>query len=275
MAINTTHAEMAGWPREVQTLSGFQAVRAIRVAWASRYTLLGELLNWSNIYQYPTTPSNYNAICTSVQMRPLPNCEVQADSTVSNLIKGSSTDFAAQYDFALVMAKYETGSWGIHGSNLVTERLQAWAMTRPLDHRGLGFGSSTLRHLKPGERPHKIVPVMKYMRKYHRLATIHTDVVDLIGKTNSKEFATLLLNKTGGDTIAFAQGTCLYVGPVARRTLTTTGAGAIDLEEHFLIAPEEQDWDKDWDMEIQDWGELKDMGGTQVTKYNQVDFANL
>jgi hypothetical protein len=139
-----------------------------------------------------------------------------------------------QYIDALVSVGYSSGE----ETDFISESLEPTVEFVTLDYKNFRWGAANGDEVKEGEAPGKLVRSLSLVRTIYHLASIPTDVLDLVGSVNDTAYASTLLGLT------FPAETMLFSPPSMDRTITTAGTKGWNLAMRWMYKPET--WNKFW-----------------------------
>lgn len=217
--------ELDGFPRERETLTGFEATRKVICDWNDRTFLRGLFMNWpGQIYPYALT---WGARPIAIGIEPF-GMQHQ-DALGADL---------AWYEAALLTIKYQTPGFGdtqpypasksttknLDRRSAISETLEPYVVTTRLDHEKFVWSDGV--GLTEAESPVEPHYRSKYVLTRYNLLAVPTAVLSLAGTINSAAVTPILV---GMDNLTFPINTLLFQQPTISTSASLDGTPSLDV----------------------------------------------
>lgn len=239
-------AEEHGTNSESFSIDGVKASVRLRVDWANRYLLAGDILG---------------------RVHPRIGALRARSATVVDDKAAATTDLDAQvldYTYALVQVEYDSKVT----EDLYTERLEKAISFITLDPKDYRWRNAAGDVLQDAEAPGKQIEVLKLSRSEPLVNAIHSDHLSVPGKVNDVAYTSAILGLT------FDPETLLMEAPVVERTVASDGTERYNLAKTFLYR--ENGWNKFWRAKTGQWEEIWSVAlGAVYKNYPVTSFTNV
>jgi len=249
--------ELEGSPKEDFSFEKFSAVVTLECPWATRFTLIEEIL--FSLQMYPHFPT-IGARATSIGCIPRNAAVLIGDGQ------------GATYDMAEVSITYETLDAKGDGEDpevftIIEDRVEPNSEFQTLDYTDFRWDNNAGALLKPDEAPGKLIRGFNYVQRVLNVTSVHADHVDLVDSVNSGPHTSETLGVT------FAAQTLLYSNPTISRTFKSDGSSIYTIEKTF--AYRKNGWNKFFRASSQAYESIYVTGGAAHENFPPESFSNI
>lgn len=230
--------------------TGVAAKVELRCNWADRFLLMADLLATPRVW--PNGGFVVPPRAATAASKPFPS---------QYLTVGQ----ACEYEHAIVTVNYSHKI-----VDTIAESLEPTAEFVTVDHKQFRWNDAFGPRLLEGEAPGFLLKSCNLVRTFYNQPALPSNMLTLIGKSNSAIYNSTLLG------LSFGVETLVFQPPTMNRTFTTTGTNGWTLQTKFSYKP--QGWNKFWRAAANngqgDWAEIWHVNGLAVYKpYPPGDFS--